>query len=492
MNFKSYTLAAAVLATLVQGMTYAQQQPAVADNRQDENVNLNRDVAAGTDDFRILRSGDKLEMNRYVTKVYHLQYANPYELLPYMRTIAALEKGNVNTAYNPQPDGTFKSWIQVNVPEFQLESIDAAIKAYDVPNFRSMTGFVVFSYRTKYRSASEVADFIRATALSPDGRIQGDNSTNTIYIQDSPSDFGRVLAHIEFFDIPSPQIDLGVEVIELTEIDQTSLGLDWDFWKTAVAGDARVDLSTENSKPTTGGTFNSQSRSFDGFLTVNAAAVAKFLNYLIDQGKAKTMAETNLTVTTGTVGTVASGIEVPTFEYTVNRDLGRAILVRKAGEVRGEGFALAVAPVIAMEGARMNVAFSLSSPVGIDKVGLPIYSDQDVQAELTLEQGQTYKLGGIRRSVNTVEDKGFPVLKDIPVLKYLFANESRIIRETDVFVFLTPTWTAPQLPAMDAMQSEAPVMAMKIENILKENPNLAMSAKDAAILQQYFDTQKSE
>jgi type II secretory pathway component GspD/PulD (secretin) len=167
-------------------------------------------------------------------------------------------------------------------------------------------------------------------------------------------------------------------------------------------------------------------------------------------------------------------------------------LVRKAGEVRGEGFALAVAPVIAMEGARMNVAFSLSSPVGIDKVGLPIYSDQDVQAELTLEQGQTYKLGGIRRSVNTVEDKGFPVLKDIPVLKYLFANESRIIRESEVYVFLTPTWTAPQLPAMDAMQSEAPVMALKIENILKQNPNVAMSAKDAAILQQYFDTQKEE
>lgn len=468
----------------------AQDQPAVADNRQDEIVTIDASSETTPDSFKILRSGDKQEINRYVTKVYPLENANPFEILPYLRTIATLERGNVITAWVPKPSEKAKSWIQVNVPEFQLQYIDEAVAAYDVPDFSSIPGDVKFSYRTKYRSAVEVADFIRSTTLSPDGLIRGDSDTNTIYVQDSPSDFRRVLAQIEFYDIPSPQIDVEVSIIELTDIDQTSLGLDWDAWKTALSGGATIISKDSRVSPDTGGVMESNSFDFEGILSVDATAAARFLNYLVDEGKAEVLTRTNLTVRTNTPSSLTSGIGVPSYTYEYEGGKARCVLTNQEGAGDSEGFSLSLFPTIAMNAALIDVAFLLRSPVAIDKSGDPIFSDQELFAQLTLEQNQLYRLGGVRRGIDTVERKGFPLLKEIPVIKYLFSNESRIIRDSEVYVFLKPVWTAPKLPASDSMKVDSPAHTPLIAEILMENPNLAMSSEDAALLDLYF-TQKN-
>src|SRR5690606_35975246 len=110
----------------------------------------------------------------------------------YISSIAELEDGSVRTARNMGPDGLMRMWLQVNVPAHLVPFIDAAIESYDVPDFISTPGFVAFSYRTQHRDAKEVADFIRMTARSAEGRIFADEVTNTIYFEESPSDFRRV------------------------------------------------------------------------------------------------------------------------------------------------------------------------------------------------------------------------------------------------------------------------------------------------------------
>lgn len=481
-------LAAALAALPIAAL--AQAQPASAANSQDEIINLDRGVDAGTESFKILRSGDKSEINRYVTKVYPLKNANPFEILPYLRTVAALEKGTVSTAWNPKGDGTGSAWIQVNVPEFQIPYIDAAVAAYDVKDFVSALGDIKFSYRTKYRDAVEVADFIRSGVLSGDGAIRADAATNTIYVSDSPSDFRRVFAQIQFYDIPAPQLAVEVSIIELTEVNDTKLGLDWDAWKTSLSGAGTVSGDATRIEPATGGVLESSQSKFDGLLSVDATAAARFLNYLVDEGKAKVRAQTTLTVTNNTLSTVTSGTDVPSYSYTFSKDQGKSNLVRTATPPAGEGLALAIVPRIALEAARMDVALTMRSPVGIDKTGAPIFSDQEVSAELTLQEGQTYKLGGLRRGVETKQRKGIPLLKEIPVLKYLFSAETTLSRETELYVFLKPTWTTPLLPNFDAMQSDRPLDAERIADLLQANPNLAMSPEDAALLEQYFSARE--
>lgn len=487
MKSLSFSLVLAALG-MVPSVLCAQQQPAAAANNQDEAVQIVRQADANAESFKILRSGDKAEINRYVTRVYSLQHANPMEILPYLRTAAALERGSVNTAWNPQPDGTNRAWIQVNVPEFQLSYFDDAVAAYDVEGFASIPGDIRFSYRTKYRSAVEVADFIRATVISGDGFIKGDGTTNTIYVNDSPSDFRRVLAQIQFYDVPAPQVDVEVTLLELTNVDQTSLGLDWDAWKSSVSGN--LDLTgTSTHTETNGVTSNSTSRGSDALLSLDASVAARFLNYMVDKGKATVRARTNVTVTNGTVATLTSGTQVPEFQYAFSKDTGKATLTEQPSvpaDPAAEGVTLALRPVVASEAARLGVDISMRSPVAIGKMGAPIYSTQTVSADLTLAQGQLYKLGGLRRKVSAKEEKGIPGLRKVPGLKYLFGNEAVILRETELYIFLKPTWTSPVVPAIDGMQVYKPTAAEKVEGILQANPNLSISPEDSALLDRYF------
>jgi len=479
------------LATLSPASLLAQAQPAVADNNQDEVVALNRAVDADAESFRILRSGDKAELNRYVTKVYRLEHANPFEVLPYLRTAAALEKGSVATAWNPRGSDPALSLIQVNVPEFQIPYMDAAVRAYDVANFASIPGDVKFSYRTKYRSAVEVADFIRSSTLSPDGLIRGDAATNTIYVQDSPSDFRRVLSHIQFYDIPIPQIDLEVTIVELTTVDDTTLGLDWDAWKTSLSGRGDAFATRLRTDIDPGDVTTKMTSGYDGLLSLDATTLARFLNYLTDQGKAKVLARTNLSVSNGTVAVLSSGTQIPEFGYSFNKDQGKSNLAETApqpNDPSAEGITIRATPVVAMDAARMDVDMAVRSPVAVGRTGAPIYSEQRVGANLTVAQGQLYKLGGVRRSVEAKERKGFPLLKEIPVVKYLFSSETTIARETELHVFLKPTWTAPMLPSRDAVQGDAVVAPASLDQLLAANPGVSIGPDDAALLARYFES----
>src|SRR5690606_31022831 len=128
-----------------------------------------------------------------------------------LRGITSLEKGSVNTVSSTDPEtGKKMYWIQVNAPEFQIPYIDQLIEEYDVAGFTSGSGSVKFSYRLRHRKASEVAAHISESILSGDGEVVADDATNTIFISDSPSDFLNDFGQLQFYDIPTPQVEVDV------------------------------------------------------------------------------------------------------------------------------------------------------------------------------------------------------------------------------------------------------------------------------------------
>lgn len=74
------------------------------------------------------------------------------------------------------------------------------------------------------------------------------------------------------------------------------------------------------------------------------------------------------------------------------------------------------------------------------------------------------------------------MLRHIPVVRYLFSNETTILRETELYLFLRPVWTAPVLPALDGMQGDKAQQVPLVQELLRANPNLAIGAEDAALL----------
>jgi type II secretory pathway component GspD/PulD (secretin) len=479
-----FTIACMIRAASV---AVGQVQPPQAVNNQDERLNFDRAVNANTDEFKILRSDDKQQINQYVTKVYHLEHANPFEIYPYIKGIVSLERGTVATAQNPGPDGRMRRWIQVNVPAFLIPSLDQAIAAYDVPNFISAPGFVAFAYRTRHRNAVEVADFIRgSTLLTPDTKIVADKHTNTIYFQESPSDFKRVYSSILFTDIPQPEIDLELTVVELTEVNDRELGLDWDAWKSLVGGkltgSANAMLSDTNATPEVSG----HGSAWNGAASVGATVLAEFLNYLVDEGKAEVRARTNLTVRNGATGHLDSTSDIANTDYTAAPN-GEGLYNLDEKSRSFEGIDILVSPNVAMQSVGLDVHIKLRSPVGFNDAGNVLFSDQKVESHLTLEDGQLARIAGLKRGVVASKTSGVWGLKLVPLVKYLFSKETDIIRDSEVVVFLRPTWSASKLPNTHWQDFHKLVEAFEIKDLLKTNPHLQMSAEDARILQEYFD-----
>ena len=349
------------------GTAIAQVQPAVADNNQDEQINLSRELGdEGT--VKILRSGDKSETNEYVTRVYRLEHANPFEVLPYLRTLVTPEKGRVATAFNPDPEtGQMRAWVQVSVPSFLVTSVDAAVASYDVAGFKSSPGDVRISYRTQHRSAQEVADFIRQADLSGDGSITADPNTNSLYLVDSPSDFARVISTIQFFDVQIPEVDVELQLVELTEVDQTVLGLDWDAWKLSVGGRYEETAQWSRTHPDGEEVQRSNSQSISWLGAMGATAMADFLNYMIDRGKARMVANTHLVVLNGETGRFSSLTEVP--EYNYNYDAAQDLSeldeeLDSPANPKYEGLQLRIRPGIAMGCTRLDLTIDTAQPGG--------------------------------------------------------------------------------------------------------------------------------
>jgi general secretion pathway protein D len=76
-----------------------------------------------------------------------------------------------------------------------------------------------------------------------------------------------------------------------------------------------------------------------------------------------------------------------------------------------------------------------------------------VETRLTLEHGNTVLLGGLISSERTDDDKGVPLLKDVPLLGNLFKtrNDKRTRRE--LLVLITPYIINDAQDALDLTES---------------------------------------
>jgi len=57
---------------------------------------------------------------------------------------------------------------------------------------------------------------------------------------------------------------------------------------------------------------------------------------------------------------------------------------------------------------------------------------------VVLLNNQTLVLGGLIRDKITVDDRGIPFLKDIPILRFLFGFKERKIEKTELLLLITP------------------------------------------------------
>src|SRR5262249_34464192 len=89
----------------------------------------------------------------------------------------------------------------------------------------------------------------------------------------------------------------------------------------------------------------------------------------------------------------------------------------------------------------MNVQVQVSALAGDRNVGgvtQPVLTNRQVQHEIRLTEGETNILGGIITDSEATSLSGLPGFKNIPLLKYFFAQEQKTRDRTEIIIMLTP------------------------------------------------------
>ncbi|HWR16509.1 MAG TPA: cohesin domain-containing protein [Terriglobales bacterium] len=89
----------------------------------------------------------------------------------------------------------------------------------------------------------------------------------------------------------------------------------------------------------------------------------------------------------------------------------------------------------------MKLVLEISSVTGKSSIGgidQPIIGQRRIEHEIRLKEGEVNLLGGILEQGEQTSLTGYPVLTKIPILKYLFGQESKQIQENEIVFALVP------------------------------------------------------
>jgi len=94
---------------------------------------------------------------------------------------------------------------------------------------------------------------------------------------------------------------------------------------------------------------------------------------------------------------------------------------------------------------------SKNTPEGVKQV--PIITKKEItNKENRIRQGQSLVIGGIRKNEEYAVSRGVPILKDIPLIGFLFSSEDTESRAVETIFILTPTISSGGRPTEEVMK----------------------------------------
>ena len=413
---------------------------------------LNVTVKPDTDVVHFVR--DVSDPN-VITKAYALKYADPYELRTYLRKIVQTRKITENPT-NIQAvkftDG--KAVLLISAEDYRFEDSDAGqgfdtlIKILDQPKTASITGRPMYVYSPKFRSAAELQEMINEVGafkqnealdnLGGTDKLVTDSGLNLIFFKTSPFSRQTIMDVLEEYDKPYPEVYAQITVYELYAENDTKLGLDFQAWKN---NDGVNFLST-------GGHFMRNHNRFGlekgmgwesiRYFRFNPKWNTKYIDFLTSKGKARVMHTAAVKLrnnesgvirkVTGTFVTKAEPIET-------GKDQ-----IQHGNKIETQptefGFEMKMTPSITEKATILKVVMGNSSLIGYTSTGAPrIQKAAVIDTQFMIDnKGTKLMIGGLEKRDVVRVSGGIPILKDLPILGWLFSTEQESTKRSQLLV----------------------------------------------------------
>ncbi len=433
-------------------------------------------AGAGAQEKRTLKVVEDRGQKKMATKVYELKNVKAVDVTPFV--IGAVQRFSAESSVerlNCKP--TKQQFLVVNTGAEMIPYVDDLVAKLDRPGKLDEKGSVIdgsgitnYAYYPRFRMAAEFKDIAKTTG-SADGIHFIDTVNNMVYWKDSKSDGETVLQNLQFFDRPVPQVEMTLNVYEISDDNLKELGIDYISWKNGPGANifaGGLDILDFNKYVDSGSWTNALdttadfSNNFGGFM-VAPQIDATFLRMLNQKGKAKIATSGVLSFAndfTSDPGAKAFSKAKYKVKFTPNyqdimKDKDQNVSVKSAG---AEFYFYLRKPTVNFNGFKMDnkvVAaefgweLQVSDTVEKTNTGADVRDVNYFTGWTTMDVGGERLLASYAKQQISEQNNGIPVLCEIPVLKYLFGSTVESKSHKRVFVTVA---TKPLDPKMDLSQ----------------------------------------
>ena len=276
---------------------------------------------------------------------------------------------------------------------------------------------------------------------------------NTLVITCAKEMRDSTLALLDQLDVPPRQVQITAKIFEVSH--------DFDFQQGAkllanrIAADGtqtaastfaaqRALDAAATGTPFQGSVLNLMQTFADAGISLDAS-----FQILADVGLIKVVSEPRMTVATGQTGYMLAGQELPIQSANFVNNA-----IQTTTTYKPVGVQLYITPqAVGAESVKLHAISVVSSVAGFTQLPTltgnnakdgnalvnPIIESREAETAVTIEDGNTLVISGLRMIRTTTREQKVPGLGDIPVLGWMFKNHRSQQQMTDLYFFVTPT-----------------------------------------------------
>jgi general secretion pathway protein D len=305
-------------------------------------------------------------------------------------------------------------------------------------------------------------------------RIQQLNAQNAIIIRASPDQLAIAEKMIRDIDKAKPEVIIQVQVLEARLDKMRNLGI-------LPPQSASITIVPPGTTTTTSGTNTNTGTSTSSTTNVltlqnlahlngssySISTLSLTANALLNDSTTKIIQNPEVRSVDGQPAKLRIGDRVPVATGSFQAGVG-------VGSTAGSGF---VNPLVNTQfqyidvgvnvditprvhpnhEVSLKVSVEVSSVTGQSNIGgiqQPIISQRKLDHEIRLKEGEASILGGLVEKTDTKSINGWPGLSHVPLLRYLFSEDSKSYEDDEILIILTPRivrmpdWTKANLRAL--------------------------------------------
>lgn len=453
---------------------------------------LRLEVKDGTKAIHFIRDNNDPYV---ITKAYELKHADPYGLRWYLNAIINAKRVDQNqpsVAALKFNNGRKLLIVSAEACRFEDdgygESIDKLVKRLDQPGLSASSGRPKFIYFPKINSAATLKKMVSevgASAIDVEfdngvDKLIVDGGLNALFVAAPFWSWKHISNMLAQYDRPIPEIRFRYKVVEIFAENDDKIGLDFQSWKNNDGADffSAGGRFRNNWASTFGAGVNNSGSSKTEFFNFNPKWNSKYIDFLTSRGKARVLTSgvlnaKNRTTTSINIGSglfyddVSQKIEPGNTGRLPESFAGKPdvpdagkLEIRKGQQQTtkvGEGFRFSlnlVEPVVTASSTTLKLHAESVSLIGWDSKGEPRQSKSEIETEVQIgNSGKNFVIGGLKKFDVVRGVAGLPLLKDLPLLGWLFSTESESTKKSQIVILASAEYSTPFDPLPTAIQS---------------------------------------